>query len=67
MINSRHKKITITHPNLDVTAITKEGYKEIVELPDKTFYIAVKFHPESLYKFDENMNNIFRNFIKICK
>lgn len=67
MVNSRHKKITITHPNLDATAITKEGYPEIVESPDKTFYIAVQFHPESLYKFDENMNNIFRYFIKICK
>lgn len=25
------------------------------------------FHPESLYKTDENMNNILKYFINICK
>lgn len=66
MVNSRHKKITVTHPKLNVAATTKEGYPEIVESPDKTFYIAVQFHPESLYKFDENMNSIFKAFIDVC-
>lgn len=29
--------------------------------------VSKHFHPESLYKTDENMNNIFKGFIDICK
>lgn len=66
MVNSRHRKITSDHPKLVVTASSIEGYPEVVESPDKTFYMAVQFHPESLYKFDTSMNNIFKKFIDVC-
>lgn len=38
-----------------------------IESKDKKFYIGVRFHPESLYKNDERMNNIFKYFINECK
>lgn len=34
---------------------------------EKDFYIGIRFHPESLYKFDDNMNKIFKKFIEACK
>lgn len=44
--------------------LTEEYFKEQLE---RIREIGVRFHPESLYKIDENMNNIFKSFIKACK
>ncbi len=65
-VNSRHKKTIDSLPLLETTAICEDGYAEVVESKEKKFYIGVRFHPESLYKIDENMNNIFKYFIDIC-
>lgn len=66
-VNSRHKKAIESNPLLNVVAVCEDNYKEVVESNDKDFYIGVRFHPESLYKIDENMNNIFKYFIEACK
>ena len=65
-VNSRHKKTVATHPNLIVNCICEDGYIDGLESPDKTFYMAFRFHPESLYKVDKNHNKIFEEFIKVC-
>ena len=65
-VNSRHKKTIDTCPLLDKVAFCDDGYPDVVESKDKKFYIGVRFHPESLYKIDMNMNNIFKSFIKAC-
>lgn len=65
-VNSRHKKIIDTHPNLIVNCICEDGYIDGVESPDKTFYVAFRFHPESLYKVNKDNNKIFEKFIKAC-
>lgn len=67
MVNSRHKRTIDKSPFLDKVGFCKDGYADVVESKDKKFYIGVRFHPESLYKIDENMNKIFKNFIEICK
>lgn len=67
MVNSRHKKTIKECPFLKVTATCEDNYPDVIESEDKTFYIGVRFHPESLYLKDENMNNIFKYFIDICK
>lgn len=66
MVNSRHKKTIDTCPLLDKVGFCDDGYPDVVESKIKKFYIGVRFHPESLYKFDENMNNIFKHFINAC-
>lgn len=66
-VNSRHKKTVDKSPLLDQVAFCEDGYADVVESKDKRFYIGVRFHPESLYKTDENMNNIFKYFINECK
>lgn len=66
MVNSRHKKAIKTHPGLDKVAYCPDGYPEIVEAKNKKFYMAFRFHPESLYLKDDNMKKIFEHFINIC-
>ncbi len=66
MVNSRHKGYSKSFGSLTCTAQSPDGIDEVVEDPNKTFYIGVQFHPESLYKSDENMNNIFVHFIHVC-
>ena len=52
--------------NLENVAICEDVYPDVVESKNKKFYMGVRFHPESLYKIDKNMNNIFKYFIDIC-
>ena len=54
-------------PLLDKVAFCEDGYPDVIESKDKKFYIGVRFHPESLYKKDKNMNTIFKEFINACK
>lgn len=67
MVNSRHKSYTADSSVLQVSAYSSDGVVEAIEDNNKNFYIAVQFHPESLYKTDDNMNNIFKYFINSCK
>lgn len=66
MVNSRHKNRTLTTP-LDVVAESLDGVIEVEEDKSKLFYLGVQFHPESLYKKDEIMNNIFVSFIEAAQ
>lgn len=66
-VNSRHTRTIDKSPLLDQVAFCEDGYADVVESKDKKFYVGVRFHPESLYKKDETMNNIFKYFINVCK
>lgn len=66
-VNSRHKKTIDKSPYLEQVAFCEDGYAEVVEAKNKKFYLGVRFHPESLYKIDDKMNNIFKYFIDSCK
>ena len=59
--------IGIILPKDERIDVEDNGYIDGLESPDKTFYMAFRFHPEILYKTDENHNKIFEEFIKICK
>lgn len=67
MVNSRHKRTVDTCPCLEKVGFCEDGYADIVEAKEKTFCIGVRFHPESLYKEDANMNQIFKSFIERCR
>ena len=67
MVNSRHKRSIDKSLFLDKVGFCEDVYADVVEAKDKKFYIGVRFHPESLYKIDENMNNIFKSFISACR
>ena len=67
MVNSRHKKSVKDCPKLDKVGFCEDGYADVIEAKNKKFYIGIRFHPESLYEIDENMNNIFKSFISACE
>lgn len=67
MVNSRHKRDIDNCPKLEKVAFCEDGYADVVESKDKLFYLGTRFHPESLYKTDDNMNSIFKKFIEVCK
>ncbi len=67
MVNSRHNRDIDNCPKLEKVAFCEDGYADVIESKDKLFYLGTRFHPESLYKIDDNMNNIFKKFIEVCK
>lgn len=67
LVNSRHQRTIKEASLLDVVGCCEDGYFDVVEAKDKKFYIGVRFHPESLYKRDENHNKIFKKFIDCCR
>ncbi len=67
-VNSRHKKVIDFLPkNFTISALDDDGNIEAVEDNTKNFYIALRFHPESLYKKYKIHNKIFKAFIEACK
>ena len=40
---------------------------EMVEDKTKKYFASVRFHPESLYLYDEKHNKIFEDFIESCR
>lgn len=66
-VNSRHKNVVCNTNCLDVVAFDNDGNIEVVEDKNKTFFLGVRFHPESLYKKDKKHNAIIKAFINACK
>lgn len=65
-VNSVHQRTIGTCPNLDKVGFCEDAYPDVIEAKNKKFYIGVRFHPECLYKKDENMNRIFQVFVNNC-
>ncbi len=66
-VNSRHHYTPCDPAGLIVSAYDEDGNIEVVEAPDKKFFLGMRFHPESLHIVDKNHNKIFEYFIKVCK
>ena len=67
MVNSMHENSIKDCPKLNKVAFCEDEYPDVIEATNKDFYIGIRFHPECLYKKDENMNNIFKAFLEECK
>ncbi len=65
-VNSRHHYTPCDISGLSVSAYDDDGNIEVIEAPDKLFYLGMRFHPESLHLIDKNHNKIFKYFIKVC-
>lgn len=62
LVNSRHRRAVESCPILQAAAFDQDGHIEVLEAPDRHFYMATRFHPESLYKTDPLMDRIFQVF-----
>ena len=64
-VNSRHKSV-IKNTKLNISGISQDGYIEAIEDIRNKFFIGVQWHPESMLKYDDKQNNLFKQFIKSC-
>lgn len=63
-VNScHHQAIKELAPGLAIMATSFDGIIEAVYMPSRRFLWAVQWHPEFLYKNDENSIKIFKEFI----
>ena len=63
----KYRRFVEKCPKLDKFGFCDDNYPDVIESKNKKFYIGVRFHPESLYKRDDKMNNIFKEFIVSCR
>lgn len=67
-VNSIHSYIADKLPKeLKTVAMSDDGQIEVVEAEGKRFCLGVKFHPEFLCDDDKWQNDIFVEFLKVCK
>lgn len=63
-VNSlHHQAIDTVAPHTTVTAQASDGIIEGLEMQDKTFVLAVQWHPEDLVANDDRMRNLFTAFV----
>jgi putative glutamine amidotransferase len=48
-------------------ASTEDGVIEAIELPDRSFVVAVQFHPERMVADDPAMRRLFEAFVDACR
>ena len=63
-VNSRHNRAVVSCPVLQAGALDQDGHIEVLEAPEKRFYMATRFHPESLYGIDPIIDRIFQAFVR---
>lgn len=68
-VNSRHHQgIKTLAPGLVPAAFSEDGLAEAFEMPGKRFFLAVQWHPESMYDHHyENAQKIFAAFMAAVK
>lgn len=65
--NSIHKCKLSDVGEYDIKGYADDGIIELIEYKDKKFNIGVQWHPELIYKSQEEQNEIFKKFIEIVK
>lgn len=65
-VNSRHH-YQITDTDYEITARSKDGVIEALELPGQTFHIGVQWHPEIMIDYDPTMNLLWDAFFSCCR
>lgn len=67
-VNSIHTMFALDKniKNLEISAISDDGYVEAVELKRNKFVLGLLWHPELMLE-QESMNKIFEVFINACK
>jgi putative glutamine amidotransferase len=67
MVNSyHHQGIKRLSDQLVSAAKAEDGLTEAVYMPGKRFIWAVQWHPEFVYRADENNMKLFIKFVKTC-
>lgn len=65
-VTSRHYDTIAPLSFFRISALSKDGIIEAIELPKKHFFIGVQWHPESSFFEDENSRIIYQAFVEAC-
>ncbi|MDF2474112.1 MAG: peptidase [Anaerocolumna sp.] len=66
-VNSfHHQAIKDLAPTLEIAAVSPDSLIEAVYRPDKSFFLGVQWHPEHLYRKNEDALKIFEAFVDAC-
>ncbi len=66
-VNSfHHQAIKDLAPSLKVAGVSPDSLIEAVYLPEKKFFLGVQWHPEHLFRSNEDAYNIFNAFVNAC-
>ncbi|MDD6189547.1 MAG: gamma-glutamyl-gamma-aminobutyrate hydrolase family protein [Clostridiales bacterium] len=67
-VNSfHHQAIKMPAPGLKIMAKAEDGVIEAVYLPEKSFAMAVQWHPERMYKSDKDALALFEALVEAAK
>ena len=66
-VNSRHKYSIANVNTAQISAKSDDGIIEAIEFSGKKFALGVQWHPEDLFKKDEDMLKIYKEFINSAK
>ncbi|OLO26633.1 amidotransferase [Alkalihalophilus pseudofirmus] len=67
-VNSyHHQGIKNISEQLEPAATAEDGLIEAVVMPNNKFTLAVQWHPEFNYKFDDDNFKLFLEFVRVCK
>lgn len=64
-VNSRHNYHIQENKNYTVEA-TCNKIIEAIKVKNTNYILGVQFHPEIMYKYDENAKIIIKDFLRIC-
>lgn len=66
-VNScHHQAVKEVASELKVMSISEDGLVEAVYMPEMKFVWAMQWHPEFLYRTDENSQKVFKEFVEQC-
>ncbi|WP_145047106.1 gamma-glutamyl-gamma-aminobutyrate hydrolase family protein [Paenibacillus xylanexedens] len=67
-VNSyHHQGIKVLADQLKAVAVAEDGLVEAVVMPDRTFVMAVQWHPEYSFRVDEHSQKLFSSFVSSCQ
>lgn len=62
-----HQAVRQVPPGWDATAWDDDGLVEAMERPGSPLLLAVQWHPENLWRYDEHFLNLFRALVEAAK
>lgn len=66
-VNSfHHQAIKDLAPSLKLAGVAPDSLIEAVYLPEMKFFLGVQWHPEHLFRTNEDALNIFKAFVNAC-
>jgi putative glutamine amidotransferase len=67
-VNSlHHQAIKVPGHGLIVSATSRDGIVEAVEIPERPFVVAVQWHPERLFRADAASRRLFAAFVEAAR